>query len=125
MSVGLYWAAHADVAQLARASACHAEGRGFESHHPLSQKVRLGPGSLFPRTKTSDAVATASLSDFERAHRQHVILAPLSAFLELAYHVFVGVPLCLVLVTMGLLFCLTVLGFPIGLTLIAAGFKAL
>ena len=27
---------HADVAQLARASACHAEGRGFESHHPLS-----------------------------------------------------------------------------------------
>ena len=29
-------AARADVAQLARASACHAEGRGFESHHPLS-----------------------------------------------------------------------------------------
>ena len=26
---------HADVAQLARASACHAEGRGFESLHPL------------------------------------------------------------------------------------------
>ncbi len=25
----------ADVAQLARASACHAEGRGFESLHPL------------------------------------------------------------------------------------------
>ena len=33
---GLYSGAHADVAQLARASACHAEGRGFESHHPLS-----------------------------------------------------------------------------------------
>ena len=32
---GLYFCAHADVAQLARASACHAEGRGFESHHPL------------------------------------------------------------------------------------------
>ena len=32
-------AAHADVAQLARASACHAEGRGFESHHPLSAKA--------------------------------------------------------------------------------------
>ncbi len=31
---------HADVAQLARASACHAEGRGFESHHPLSGKPR-------------------------------------------------------------------------------------
>ena len=32
---GAILAAHADVAQLARASACHAEGRGFESHHPL------------------------------------------------------------------------------------------
>ncbi len=32
---------HADVAQLARASACHAEGRGFESHHPLVK----GPGN--------------------------------------------------------------------------------
>ena len=31
----LYWPSFADVAQLARASACHAEGRGFESHHPL------------------------------------------------------------------------------------------
>ena len=30
----------ADVAQLARASACHAEGRGFESLHPLSGKPR-------------------------------------------------------------------------------------
>jgi hypothetical protein len=29
----------------------------------------------------------------------------------------------LVLVTFGLLFCLTVLGLPIGLTLVAAGFK--
>src|SRR4051794_24498196 len=33
----LYSSPRADVAQLARASACHAEGRGFESHHPLSQ----------------------------------------------------------------------------------------
>ena len=32
-------AAPADVAQLARASACHAEGRGFESLHPLSMKA--------------------------------------------------------------------------------------
>ena len=31
----LYFLRSADVAQLARASACHAEGRGFESHHPL------------------------------------------------------------------------------------------
>ena len=35
----------ADVAQLARASACHAEGRGFESLHPLLD----GPGTrAFP-----------------------------------------------------------------------------
>ncbi len=45
--------------------------------------------------------------------------------IDLLYHVFVGLPLCLVLVTMGLLFCLTILGLPVGLTLIAAGFKAL
>ena len=31
-------AARADVAQLARASPCHGEGRGFESLHPLSAK---------------------------------------------------------------------------------------
>ncbi len=35
----LYCASFADVAQLARASACHAEGRGFESHHPLRVKA--------------------------------------------------------------------------------------
>ena len=34
-SLGYTCRRHADVAQLARASACHAEGRGFESHHPL------------------------------------------------------------------------------------------
>ncbi len=33
--------AFADVAQLARASACHAEGRGFESLHPLVAKGPL------------------------------------------------------------------------------------
>jgi hypothetical protein len=35
---GLEWAGRADVAQLARASPCHGEGRGFESLHPLSAK---------------------------------------------------------------------------------------
>src|SRR5437868_4817584 len=30
----------ADVAQLARASPCHGEGRGFESLHPLHRKPR-------------------------------------------------------------------------------------
>jgi uncharacterized membrane protein YccF (DUF307 family) len=44
---------------------------------------------------------------------------------ELLYHLFVGIPLCLGLVTLGLLLCLTILGLPVGLTLIAAGFKAL
>ena len=45
--------------------------------------------------------------------------------MALVYHVFIGIPLCLMLVTAGLLFCLTILGLPFGLSLIAAGFKAL
>ena len=35
----------ADVAQLARASPCHGEGRGFESHHPLYKAP--GNGGFF------------------------------------------------------------------------------
>ena len=35
-------APRAAVAQLARASACHAEGRGFESHHPLLKPPETG-----------------------------------------------------------------------------------
>src|SRR4051794_13720077 len=38
----------AAVAQLARASACHAEGRGFESLQPLHTKAPLRRG--FPRS---------------------------------------------------------------------------
>ena len=45
--------------------------------------------------------------------------------MRLFYHLFVGIPLGMALVTVGLLFCLTILGLPVGLTLIAAGFKAL
>jgi hypothetical protein len=45
--------------------------------------------------------------------------------MSLLYHLFIGVPVCLLLVTAGLFFSLTVIGLPIGLTLIAAGFKAL
>ena len=45
--------------------------------------------------------------------------------MRLFYHLIVGIPLCMALVTVGLLFCLTILGLPVGLTLIAAGFKAL
>src|SRR6476620_4253106 len=44
---GLYSRSYADVAQLARASACHAEGRGFESHHPLRVEAPLMRGFLF------------------------------------------------------------------------------
>ena len=44
---GYTCAARADVAQLARASACHAEGRGFESHHPLLESPAQA-GFFFP-----------------------------------------------------------------------------
>src|SRR5215211_4878188 len=38
----------AAVAQLARASACHAEGRGFESHQPLVRKPAYSLGCSSP-----------------------------------------------------------------------------
>lgn len=42
---GAILGADADVAQLARASACHAEGRGFKSLHPLQfRSARWGRG---------------------------------------------------------------------------------
>src|SRR6187399_3471034 len=40
----LYSPPDAAVAQLARASACHAEGRGFESHQPLRTRSRSRAG---------------------------------------------------------------------------------
>ncbi len=49
-SLGYTGRRHADVAQLARASACHAEGRGFESHHPLLKPPEIG-GFLFGRMR--------------------------------------------------------------------------
>jgi hypothetical protein len=55
---------HADVAQLARASACHAEGRGFESLHPLLVKAPLRRGFCLPGKplhKASYRVKAASL----------------------------------------------------------------
>jgi uncharacterized membrane protein YccF (DUF307 family) len=39
-----------------------------------------------------------------------------------AYTIFIGIPLCIVLVGVGLLLCLTILGIPVGLTLVALGF---
>src|SRR3954463_6031611 len=40
-------APRAAVAQLARASACHAEGRGFESHQPLRKALQLAGFSFW------------------------------------------------------------------------------
>ena len=47
-ALGLYSAPFAAVAQLARASACHAEGREFESLQPLGVKaLQIGGFSVF------------------------------------------------------------------------------
>jgi hypothetical protein len=46
---------------LARASACHAEGRGFESHHPLSGKPRSGGVFAFS-VEPGDEVRTSIVS---------------------------------------------------------------
>jgi hypothetical protein len=43
----------------------------------------------------------------------------------LAYTLLVGIPLCTALVTFGLLLCVTVVGTPVGVTMIALGFKYL
>ena len=45
--------------------------------------------------------------------------------LNLLYHVFIGFPLCVLFIAGGLLFCLTIIGIPFGLTMIAAGVKML
>jgi uncharacterized membrane protein YccF (DUF307 family) len=44
---------------------------------------------------------------------------------RLLYVLFIGIPLCLICMTIGVLFCLTSLGIPIGLTFFALGFKLL
>src|SRR5437870_6095648 len=45
--LGIMAGQSADVAQLARASACHAEGRGFESLHPLlGAEAPVGHGAF-------------------------------------------------------------------------------
>src|SRR3954453_8321586 len=43
----LYWPSLAAAAQLARASACHAEGRGFESLQPLAEAPANAGASSF------------------------------------------------------------------------------
>lgn len=49
----------ADVAQLARASACHAEGRGFESLHPLAFSLPV---------RTSDRIDQQSRCNSQQRH---------------------------------------------------------
>ena len=48
----------AAVAQLARASACHAEGRGFESHQPLRQKAPEIRRFLLGEVESTDSWAS-------------------------------------------------------------------
>jgi uncharacterized membrane protein YccF (DUF307 family) len=43
----------------------------------------------------------------------------------LIYTFVVGIPLCVAFVAVGLFLCVTVIGLPVGLTLIALGFKYL
>jgi uncharacterized membrane protein YccF (DUF307 family) len=43
----------------------------------------------------------------------------------LIYTLVIGIPLCATLVTVGLILCATIIGIPVGLTLIALGFKYL
>ena len=43
----------------------------------------------------------------------------------MVYTLFVGLPLCFVCMTFGLVLCLTLFGIPAGLTIMALGFKYL
>jgi uncharacterized membrane protein YccF (DUF307 family) len=43
----------------------------------------------------------------------------------LMYTLVVGIPLCVMLVAVGLILCATIIGIPLGVTLIAVGFKYL
>jgi uncharacterized membrane protein YccF (DUF307 family) len=43
----------------------------------------------------------------------------------LLYTLFIGIPLCIGCMTVGLLFCITIIGIPVGLTCFALGFKML
>jgi uncharacterized membrane protein YccF (DUF307 family) len=43
----------------------------------------------------------------------------------LLYALLIGIPLCAMLVTAGLILCATIIGIPVGITLIALGFKYL
>ena len=64
--------ARAAVAQLARASACHAEGRGFESLQPLVTKAPLLAGFFFVRTaRTGGDLARATTRRYQSKPGAH------------------------------------------------------
>jgi uncharacterized membrane protein YccF (DUF307 family) len=44
---------------------------------------------------------------------------------SLVYTLVIGIPLCAMLVTAGLILCVTIIGLPVGLALIGLGFKYL
>jgi hypothetical protein len=56
---------------VSRGLACHAEGRGFESHHPLSEARWKRPGLCFASRgrATGDASIVSFESAFVAAHR--------------------------------------------------------
>ena len=48
-------------------------------------------------------------------------MIPENPLLNLCYHLFFGIPFCLVCMGAGILLCCTIIGIPAGLTIIAAG----
>ena len=42
---------------------------------------------------------------------------------NLVYTLFIGIPVCVTLMALGTLLCLTIIGIPFGLTCFALGFK--
>src|SRR6266550_3890215 len=70
----LYLPPRAAVAQLARASACHAEGRGFESHQPLasthSPRGHEAPGRFYVRGPSLGLLRLGALAEWLRSGLQ-------------------------------------------------------
>src|SRR3954465_6567924 len=66
----LYSPLLADVAQLARASPCHGEGRGFESHHPLYIGTGLPPSVQRDRLSAVPCPILASVRSGDASVRQ-------------------------------------------------------
>src|SRR5439155_19221388 len=50
------------------ARTCHSEGRGFESHHPLSEKPRSA-GGVFLRSACTSTLVGAAVVSFQSAFR--------------------------------------------------------